>query len=324
MQQQDTPWSDAKLPAIVEQCRAYADRGRVADYIPELGQADPARLGVALLDCRDEMVEAGDAGMMFTLQSISKVFGLLLALEDWGEDAVCRKVGVEPVGDVFNSIQRLETNEDKKPHNPMINAGAIAIASMIRGKDVDERFARMLTFIRMMCGNPDLKMDESVYISERQTGDRNRALAYYMRSTAVIDSDVEETLDLYFRYNAIQVTCRDLARAGCYLARQSGAYGKDGRDRNGHDRDHTLFVAPRHVRMALAIMMTSGMYNASGRFAIEVGIPAKSGVSGGILAVVPGRMGIGIVGPAIDEKGNSTAGTQLLARLSQRLSLSVI
>lgn len=305
--------SQTELETIVQQCRPYAAKGKVADYIPQLGKTDPHIVGVSIMSCNGEMVQAGDTDCEFTLQSISKVFSLLLALEDWGEEEVFRKVGVEPSGDVFNSIRRLETNEDNKPHNPMINAGAIAIASMIKGNNVDERFSRIRSLIQNISGNPHLKMNEEVYLSERQTGDRNRSLAYFMKSTEIIETDVEEALDLYFRYNSIQVTCSDLARIGCFFASKGRVAGMD-----------LSPVRIRHLRIAMAIMLTSGMYNASGQFAIEVGVPAKSGVSGGIFAVVPGRMGIGVLGPAIDDKGNSTAGLQLLKTLSERLSLSLL
>lgn len=304
--------NQAELLQMVRQCRPFTTQGKVANYIPQLGKADPGILGISIYPCDGDALYAGDSDHSFTLQSISKVFSLLLALEDRGAEAVFNKVGVEPAGDEFNSIRRLETTVSHKPYNPMINAGAIAVASMIRGKDVDEKFSRILTFIQTLAGNRELKMNEDVYRSESKTGDRNRSLAYFMKSTGIIENDVEETLELYFRFNAIEVTCMDLAKIGCVFAHRERMQSR-----------WKEIVSDRHMRMALAIMLTSGMYNASGQFAMNVGIPAKSGVSGGILAVVPGQMGIGVIGPAIDDKGNSTAGFQLLKLLSERYQWSM-
>lgn len=282
----------------------------MADYIPELGKINKHLLGISVLSCGGHAVSAGDCRTVFTLQSISKIISLLVALEDWGEEAVFRKVGMEPSADVFNSIKRLETNEDNRPLNPMINAGAIVVASLIRGRNVEERFSKVLRFLQSVTGNPSLSLNKEVYWSEKKTGDRNRALAYFMKSTGVIESDVEEALDLYFQLSSINVTCMDLAKIGCFLAGHGG------------NECGEVSVSPAHVRIVLAIMQTSGMYNGSGEFAIRVGIPAKSGVSGGIVAVVPGKMGIGVFGPAIDKKGNSIAGVEMLKMLSEHLSLS--
>lgn len=298
------------LGQVIEKCRPFSAGGKVADYIPELGKADSNILGVSIFNCQGDLVSAGDSDCRFTMQSISKVISLLVALDDCGADAVFHKVGMEPTGDVFNSIRRLETNEDNRPHNPMINAGAIAVASLIKGRTVEEKFEKIRSFLQAVTGNPELRLDDRVYESEKKTGDRNRSLAYFMKSTGVIETDVEEALDLYFRFNSIIVTCRDLAKIGCFLASRGNLGGRQ-------------FVPEAHIRIVLGIMMTSGMYNASGEFAIRVGIPAKSGVSGGILAAVPGKMGIGVIGPAIDNKGNSMAGVHVLRMLSEQLSLSL-
>ncbi|GAB7389064.1 glutaminase A [Bacillaceae bacterium] len=300
------------LEAVVAACRPYARQGEVVDYIPELRKGDPQMLGVSVAPCRGPLLAAGDWQAPFTLQSVSKVPALLLALEDHGAERVFSKVGMEPTGDPFHSIGRLELYTDKKPLNPMINAGAIAVASMIKGSGPEERFARILSFVRTMAQNPHITLNERVYRSEKETGDRNRSLAYFMKSTGIIETDVEEALDLYFRYNAIEVRCSDLARIGCFLANYGRLPGET-----------KSLVAERNVRIALTIIFTSGMYNASGEFAVRVGIPAKSGVSGGILAVVPGRMGIGVIGPAIDPKGNSVAGVKVLERLAADWSLHI-
>jgi glutaminase len=300
------------LEEVLINSRPYTSQGEVADYIPELRNANPQALGISIATCDGEFISVGDCDAQFTLQSISKVISLILALEDWGEEAVFNKVGMEPTGDPFNSIKRLDTLNSQKPLNPMINSGAIALASMIKGKNVEERFQRILSLVRTMAGNPELTLNEEVYQSEKLTGDRNRSLAYFMKSTRVIETDVNEALDLYFRFNSINIKCSDLARIGCFLA-------SEGKPSNNQEE----LISATHIRIAKTIMLTSGMYNASGEFAIHVGFPAKSGVSGGILASVPGKMGIGTMGPAIDAKGNSVAGVKVLETLSKDLSLHV-
>ncbi|WP_206601397.1 glutaminase A [Indiicoccus explosivorum] len=293
------------LEEVLEKSRPYTKEGRVASYIPELGEADPDTLGIALTECGGGSYEAGDHQQIFTLQSISKVLSLLLALEDQGKDQVFSIVGQEPTGDPFNTVEYLETEAKNKPFNPMVNSGAIAVASMIKGRDVDDRFGRILDFIRQVAGNPDLKLNEEVYQSEKRTGARNRSLAYFMESMGLIEPDVEDVLDLYFRFNSINVTVHDLANIGCVLANRGKIPGRQ-----------DWLIAEEHVETAVTIMFMAGMYNASGEFAIEIGFPSKSGVSGGIMSVVPGQMGISIIGPAIGPRGNSTAGVHILKTLS--------
>lgn len=299
----------AELQRIVDESRPYIAGGKVADYIPELGHANPAVLGVTVAQ-PDSIVSAGDCDTAFTLQSISKVISLMIALLDHGPKKVFAKVGMEPSGDPFNSIIKLETMNSHKPLNPMINAGAIAVASLIDGSDVKERFQRVCRLLHRITGNEQIALDENVYASEKRTGDRNRSLAYFMKSTGVLEGDVEDALDLYFRLCSITVHCSDLAKIGLFLAEWGRIAGES-----------SPLVEPGIVRILLTIMMTSGMYNASGEYAIRVGIPSKSGVSGGIMAVVPGKMGIGVIGPAIDEIGNSVAGVQILETLSNEFRL---
>jgi glutaminase len=300
------------LERVLTNSRPYSAQGKVADYIPELSKANPQALGITIATCDGQVIAVGECDTKFTLQSISKVISLIRALEDCGEEAVFQKVGMEPTGDPFNSIIRLEALNHHKPLNPMINAGAIAVASMIKGKNVEERFQGILSLLKTMTGNPKLTMNEEVYQSEKKTGDRNRSLAYFMKSTGIIETDVEEALDLYFRFNSINVQCSDLAKIGCFFANQGKLSNKQ-----------EELVSADHIGIAKTIMLTSGMYNASGEFAIHVGFPAKSGVSGGILASVPGQMGIGVIGPAIDEKGNSVAGVHVLKTLSKDLFLNM-
>ncbi|MDT9726800.1 glutaminase A [Xylanibacillus composti] len=300
------------LEELLQQSRAYSAKGKVADYIPELAKRAPNSLGITVHRIDREPVSAGDCGTSFTLQSISKVFSLILALMDQGEERIFNKVGMEPTGDNFNSMVKLELVNPGKPFNPMINAGAIAISSMIAGKTPDERFARLLAFIRTMAGDDTIAVNSNVYESEAATADRNRSLAYFLKHNQVLEGSVEDHLEVYFKHCSIEVTCRHIARMAMILAN------------NGVDPESGQKLIPRrYVQIAKVFMITCGMYNASGEFAIQVGIPAKSGVSGGILAVVPGQMGIGVIGPALSEKGNSVAGVQLLQSLSARWDLSI-
>ncbi|MNO14274.1 Glutaminase [compost metagenome] len=245
-------------------------------------------------------------------QSISKVFTLILALMDHGEAAVFSKVGMEPTGDHFNSIMKLELAQPAIPFNPLINAGAIVVSSMIRGANTEEKSARILDFFRELAGNSGLNYDEQVYRSESETGHLNRSMAYFLLDKGILGCGVEEVLDIYFRHCSIKVCCEDLARMALVLA-------LDGTD----PLTGKTLIPRRYVQIAKTFMVTCGMYNGSGEFAISAGLPAKSGVSGGILTLVPGRYGIGVVGPALNPKGNSIAGVQLIERLSRTLDWSL-
>jgi glutaminase len=296
----------------IRKARLSAGAGRTADYIPELAKMPPDLLGLAVHPLGSRPAGFGDWGVPFTLQSISKVFTLILALMDRGEEAVFQKVGMEPTGDNFNSIAKLELVEPGKPFNPLINAGAITITSLIAGETAAERFERVLRFIRTLAGDVSIGVNEAVYRSEAATADRNRSLAYFLKHNKVLEGDVETHLDVYFHHCSIEVNCGHVARMAAILA-----------DR-GRDPDSGAQLIPaRYVQIAKVFMTTCGMYNASGEFAIKVGLPAKSGVSGGILAVVPGRMGIGVFGPALDAKGNSVAGVRLLEQMSRAWELSI-
>ncbi|UHA73848.1 glutaminase A [Paenibacillus sp. 481] len=309
-----TNWQQlrAELPQLVEQSRVIAEEGEVATYIPGLANSPKDALGISIFDIKGERITIGDCGIGFTMQSISKVFSLLLALMDSGEERVFEKVGMEPTGDDFNSMLKLELVDPGKPFNPFINAGAIVIASLIAGETPAVKSARMLDFIRKLAKDNSIGWNEDVYSSERDTANRNRSLAYFLVDNGILEEDVEETLEVYFRQCAIQVSCANLAQMGLLLAN------------NGFDTETGEQVIPRHfVQIVKSFMVTCGMYNASGEFAIQVGIPAKSGVSGGILAIVPGQMGIGVVGPALNNKGNSVAGVHLLARLSEQYDWSM-
>jgi len=301
-----------ELKAVLEEAKVYTKDGKVADYIPALSRANADDLSIAVYYPNGTCYSAGCIKEKITLQSISKVLTLALALMESGEDTVFQKVGYEPTGDPFNSIVKLEMSNPSKPLNPMINAGALAVTSMIKGDSVEERLSRILDFVKKLAGNDEISYSEEVARSEFETSHLNRALCHFMTQHGIINEDVEELLDLYTKQCAIEVNCLDLARIGIIFA-------MDGVEPVTNNR-----IMPAHVaRICKTFMVTCGMYNASGEFAVRVGIPAKSGVSGGILGAVPNRFGIGISGPALDDKGNSVAGVKLLEILAKKYSLSM-
>ena len=300
-----------ELRELVDEARPYAAHGKVADYIPALGRANQDDLSVAVYT-NEGCHSAGDVETRFTLQSVSKILTLALAICDLGIERVFAKVGMEPTGDPFHSISKLETQKPSKPLNPMINAGALTVTTMINGKDNDEKLARLLTLVRDMTGNEKITYNQTVADSEFETAFLNRALCYFLKQHGVIDGDVEKLIDLYTKQCAIEVNCVDLARIG-YVLSNEGFCPITGK----------AILPEKVARIVKTFMVTCGMYNASGEFAIKVGIPAKSGVSGAILGTVPGKMGIGVYGPALDEKGNSIAGIKFLESFSKRKQLSI-
>lgn len=300
------------LNDIIVSNKKYTTEGQVASYIPELKKANRDDLGICLIDKYNNIYCSGDYDKKFTIQSISKTIILAMALIDNEWDYVFSKVGMEPSGDPFNSIMKLETNDTTKPCNPMINAGAIVTTSLIKGSTLQEKEERMLSFFRKLAKNDSLQINKSVYESEKITGDRNRAMAYLLKNDGVIQGNVDDILDLYFKQCSIEVSVVDLARIGLLFAN----YGID-------IETGERIISENISRMIKTIMVTCGMYDASGEFALKVGIPAKSGVGGGIMASVPNRMGIGVYGPALDKKGNSIAGLKVLEDLSKKLELSI-
>jgi glutaminase len=300
-----------QLEDFVEVAKECTREGKVADYIPALAKASSGDLSIAIYKS-DRCISAGDIEKKFTLQSISKVITLALALMDRGEEYVFERVGMEPTGDPFNSISKLETSIPSKPLNPMINAGALAVTNMINGATNEEKLGRLLELVHDMTNNTEVTYSEEVAKSEFETSHLNRALAYFMKQHNIISGDIEDLLDVYTKQCAIEVNCLDLARIGAVFAW------------DGVDPQTKREIIPLHIsRICKTFMVTCGMYNASGEFAIKIGIPAKSGVSGGVLGAVPQRMGIGVYGPALDEKGNSIAGLKLLEMLSNRYELSM-
>jgi glutaminase len=283
--------------------------GAVADYIPELTKADPDWFGVCLVTVDGQRFEFGDAEQAFTIQSISKPFVYGMALEAHGREKTLTKIGVEPSGDAFNSIE-LEARTHR-PHNPMINAGAIAAASLVPGAGPAERLNHVLDVFGRYVGH-EVGVDMAVFTSERATGHRNRAIAHLMRNFDIIDERLEESLDLYFKQCSILVNCQDLAMMAATLA-NGGVNPISG----------ARAIAPEYVRDLLSLMYTCGMYDFAGEWAYRIGLPAKSGVGGGIIAVVPGQAGIGVFSPPLDERGNSVRGIRVFEELSQRFGLHI-
>ena len=295
-----------ELGEILDECRPYTKEGHVASYIPELAKADASKLGVYVISPEGEWF-AGDHDALFTMQSVVKPLILLLALKDSGVERVRELVGVEATGKPFDTFNYTDLALRNEHINPMVNAGAIALCTLIKGETYEEKVARLLDFTRRLAKNDTLVVDREVYLSEKATGSKNRALAYMLKAYKMIDEDVETLLECYFSACSISVSCRDLANI---------AYALSHCEKNG-------LVSGEDARFVNAILSTSGMYDGSGEFALSVGVPAKSGVGGGIMAVVPHRMGIGVFSPALDEKGNSIAGKKLLEILSRKMKLSI-
>ncbi|WP_317920935.1 glutaminase A [Tepidimicrobium xylanilyticum] len=298
------------LVRLIEKNRSTANKGQVADYIPALKKADPRDLGICILDMSGNICSGGDYNKKFTMQSISKVIALILALMDNGE-SIFNKVDMKATDEPFNSLYKLDLPHGVKPANPMINAGAIVTTSLIKGNG-EEKFNRLLELLKKITSNKSLKYNDEVFQSEKTTADKNRAIAYLLKNKGLIEEDVEEILDVYFKQCSIEVDCADLAKIGTFLANK-------GRILETNEK----IVDEKIINYALAIMTTCGMYDYSGEYLAHVGIPSKSGVSGGILAVVPNQFGIGVYGPALDEYGNSVAGMELLKDLSNQLNLSL-
>lgn len=294
------------LEEALKKGQEYVERGECASYIPELARADKKKLGVCLYTRSTDKYTAGDTKDRFTIQSISKVISLAAALELCGFEKVFEKMNMEPSGDAFNSLVKLDLTSDK-PFNPMINAGAITTAGYLQPL---VSFEDMLKYARKLCMDDGIVMDEKVYQSEMSHCSRNRAIAYLLQSKGILEADVEKSLDLYIRMCSLSVTAESLAGLGLVLA-------------NGglHPETGTRMIDADAVRVAKTIMMTCGMYDGSGEFAVRVGIPSKSGVGGGILSVVEKQMGIGIYGPSLDPKGNSIGGQRMLEYLSKELKL---
>ncbi len=288
--------------------RLKADQhGNVATYIPELSKADPATFGISLVTTGGRVFETGDHAVPFTIQSISKPFTFGIALETYGATQVADRVGVEPSGDAFNAIEL--QNGTNRPHNPMINSGAITVTAMLHAKYGAETFEVILERLSAAAGRP-LALDPQVYESERRTGHRNRAIAHLLLNFGMVHDEAESALDVYFRQCAILVTSHDLAVMGATLANLGI---------NPVTRQQAYDIAT--VKHMMAIMFTCGMYDYSGEWAYRVGVPAKSGVAGGVVAVVNRQLGIATYSPRLDARGNSHRGIEVCADLAAQFGL---
>jgi glutaminase len=299
------------IDAIVTEIDAQSDRGAVANYIPALARVDAGQFGLAMVMADGRVYAAGDADTPFSIQSISKVFTLTMAMQRVGED-LWKRVGREPSGSAFNSIVQLE-NEAGIPRNPLINAGAIVVSDIVMGSTTPRAaIDDILGFVRDLAGDDSIEIDREVAESEAGTGFRNVALANYMRSFGNMAHRVDDALQVYFNQCAIAMSCRQLALAGRYLM-QDGV----------HPARAGTVVSPIQARRINALMLTCGHYDGSGEFAFRVGIPGKSGVGGGILAIVPGKASIAVWSPGLNSRGNSKLGTRALERLAEATGWSV-
>ncbi|PZP36250.1 MAG: glutaminase [Shewanella oneidensis] len=300
----------ALLEEVVDKVRPLLGRqGKVANYIPALANVDAGKLGIAVTTIDGETIGAGDYLEPFSIQSISKVFSLTLALTLYEETEIWSRVGKEPSGHSFNSLVQVEL-ERGKPRNPFINAGALVIADLLQSR-LGAPKHRMLELVRALSQNDKVCFDKQVADSEYQHSARNAAIAYLMKSFGNFQGDVDTVLRTYFHYCALRMNCADLSKAMLYLANR------------GKTLDGTELISQVQTRQLNALLATSGLYDGAGEFAYRVGMPGKSGVGGGIIAVIPGELSVCVWSPELDNQGNSLAGTAMLEHLSQRLGRSI-
>ena len=304
----DTQKSTEIIQKAMDLAREEIPKGAVATYIPELGKADPHQLGICVYPLKGDKICLGDYNVRFTMQSVSKVLMLIVALEVCGLNAVFRKVGAEPSGEAFDSLVELDVN-DSRPYNPLINSGALAVCGLLLP---EVSFQDMLRYSREICSDSEIVLNQRVFDSEMKTCSRNRSIAYLLESKGVITTDVEDTLRFYTKMCSLDITAESLANLGKKLA-NDGVCMKTGK----------RFMSSQTARIVKTLMLTCGMYDGSGTFAIKVGIPTKSGVGGGLLSVSDKRAGIGVFGPALDAQGNSIAGCKLLREISNVLRLNL-
>lgn len=307
------------IEEMIEKAKKRSHEGQLASYIPELANQQKDLFAAYIIDENGETLKFGDDQFKFTLQSISKVMSFIVAAESLGLDKVLEKVDVEPTGDPFNSIIRLEVAEKGKPFNPMINAGAITVASLLPEQNVERRVQLVTDFLSQVTGHVHV-INQKVYQSELNTSYRNRAIANYLKANDYLAGTVEEAIETYLQLCSIEFSTEDLAKFGLFLA-------ENGLKLNNNNP----IISCKTAQISKALMMTCGLYNASGKYAATIGFPMKSGVSGGVLATIQngqiehlkGRMGIGVFSPMIDDYGNSVAGMHFLQSLSEQYQLSV-
>ena len=299
------------LDDIATEMAGETERGKVADYIPQLAHVDPNQFGISVATPDGQVYSAGDASTLFSIQSISKVFTLTIALGKLG-DALWNRVGREPSGDPFNSITILE-NESGRPRNPLINAGAIAVVDAIMmGHEPKVILAEILQFVHFVAGDDSIRFDHKVAASEMQHRDRNAALAHFMKSFGNLEHEVEKVLGIYFHQCSIAMNCQQLARAGLFLV-SNGVNQPTG----------VRVINPQRSRRINSLMMMCGHYDGSGEFAYRVGLPGKSGVGGGILTIAPGKGSIAVWSPGLNPVGNSKLGSKALELLVEKTGWSV-
>ncbi|WP_139737397.1 glutaminase B [Aeromonas caviae] len=302
--------SSELLAGILEEVRPLLGQGKVADYIPALVQVPADRLGIAVCTVEGELFAAGDAFEPFSIQSISKALSLTLALTLYQEEEIWARVGKEPSGQPFNSLVQLEF-EQGIPRNPFINAGALVVSDLLETRLTAPR-QRTLELVRRLCGNPAIMADQVVARSEYQHSARNAAIAYLMKAYGNFENEVDKVLQSYFNACAIRMSCVDLARAFVYLANRGVPLGES-----------TPLLPARTTKQVNALLATCGLYDEAGDFAYRVGMPGKSGVGGGIMALIPGELSICVWSPELNKAGNSLAGTAALELLAERLGRSI-
>ncbi|WP_413112972.1 glutaminase B [Thaumasiovibrio sp. DFM-14] len=302
--------TQALLEQVLDEARPLIGQGQVADYIPALAQVPTNKLGIAVCYNDGEIITAGDADEAFSIQSISKVLSLTLAMMMYEADEIWQRVGKEPSGHAFNSMIQLEM-ENGIPRNPFINAGALVVCDLLATRLSAPRH-RMLELVRALSGENKIIYDKVVAASEMQHSDRNAAIAYLMRSFGNFNNDVMPVLHNYFHYCALRMSCTDLAKTFSYLANKGLPLGAE-----------KTIISQTQTKQLNALLATSGLYDGAGEFAYRVGMPGKSGVGGGIIAIVPGEMSIAVWSPELDKSGNSLAGTRVLELLAERIGRSI-
>ncbi|OEE28546.1 glutaminase [Vibrio cyclitrophicus ZF170] len=302
--------TQAILAEILDEVRPLIGQGKVADYIPALARVSNQKLAIAVYTNEGEVIQAGDANEAFSVQSISKALSLTLAMVLYKPDEIWQRVGKEPSGQAFNSMIQLEM-EHGIPRNPFINAGAIVVADLLQSRLSAPRH-RLLEFVRQLSGDTHIVYEKIVAASEMMHSDRNAAIAYLMRSFGNFENDVIPVLNNYFHACALKMTCVDLAKTFSYLANKGVSV-----------QTKKEIITPVQTKQLNALLATCGLYDGAGEFAYRVGMPGKSGVGGGIIAIVPGEMTIAVWSPELDPSGNSLAGTKALELLSERIGRSI-
>lgn len=308
----ETQESRHEMQALIEALHAKhlpLQDGELATYIPELGRANPDEFGICLVTADGRVFETGDCDRAFTIQSISKPFTFGMAIEECGHEQVFERVDVEPSGDAFNSIELQRSTN--RPHNPMVNAGAITVTGLLHARHGEKALDHLLDRFSAIAGRR-LVIDEEVYESERRTGHRNRAIGHLLLNFGMVHDEAEAALDLYFKQCSILVTCRDLAMMAATLSNMGC-----------HPITGEAALAMSCVKDVLSVMFTCGMYDYSGQWAYRVGVPAKSGVAGGVMAVVNRQLGVATYSPRLDRYGNSVRGVEVCSDLASQLGLHV-